>query len=288
MGTFFGIRYRVGHRRTQRLEPLRPYRGETDLLTDACPTSEAIAADIARDGVASYSNALDADVCRSIRAFWLDYFEDPKPDCEFVRGNLVLGEPNFLSYSDNATGKLYRYFDFLWNDPIHAPTRELAIDIHRLRNRAQGFSVDEGLGYDPSCYGIYVSVSYYVPKGGWFHTHSDGHQDTPILHHMVPLTFSGRDFESGGLFAIDRAGNRVDLESSAGEGTLLFFDGRQEHGVDPIESSADRSLGRLAIFAIPTFFDKDGTNAVKRRNRKNRKRVVRERLRGFGRSASSR
>ena len=254
------------------------------MLTDDCPTPDQIAKDIERDGIANYPNALDPAACQSVREYWLDFFRAPESECEFVRGSLVLGEPNFLSYTETETGKLYRYFDFLWNEPVHAPTRELAIAIHRHRNLAQGFPPEKGLEFDPSCYGIYISVSYYVPNGGWFHTHSDGHQDTAILHHMVPLTFAGEDYDAGGLFAMDKAGNRIDLERGTRSGTLQFFDGRQEHGVAPIESSAAHPLGRLALFAIPTFFEKDATRAVQKRNRKNQSRARSSRIKNLFRA----
>ena len=248
------------------------------MLTNKFPMPDQISRDIERDGLDSYPHAIDPAVIGSIRDFWLDYFTSARAECEFVRGSLVLGEKNFLSYSETPSWKLYRYSDFIWNEPIHEPTRGLALKVHRRRNIAQGFDPEKGLSYDPSCYGMYVSISYYVPEGGWFETHIDGHQDTPILHHKIPITFAGQNYESGGLFALDRAGAKIDLEKDSAPGSLLFFDGRQRHGVDPIETSTARPNGRLALFAIPTFFENDAQNSVDNRNRKIRYRALASRI----------
>ena len=127
--------------------------------------------------------------------------------------------------------------------------------IHKKRNLAQGESEGYGLNYNPQCYGIYISTSYYIPETGFCKVHADAHsKDIPLLHFMLPITFKGIDYKSGGLFCYDKDGKKIDVDEEMKPGSIVFYDGRQEHGVDTIIPYPEKNLGRLAIFAIPTLF----------------------------------
>ena len=228
------------------------------LLTGSFPDPEVIEADIARDGFKVYPGAVRLEPLREMHAFWTAYFREARPNRSTVRSNLRLGEENFNSYSDTSQWCLFRDFDFLWNTPTHALTRQLGVEVHRLRNRAQRFADDRGLGYAADCYGIYISTSCYRPGTGHLRSHSDGHEGAPILQYMVPITHKGIDYETGGLFVKGgKDGAKIDVDAQMKPGDIVFFDGRVEHGVDTI-GGGEASPGRLASFAIPTFFKTRG------------------------------
>jgi hypothetical protein len=225
----------------------------TRLLAPGFPSAETIEADIARDGFKVYPGVVRLEPLQEMKEFWKDYFGASRPGRRAVRANLRLGEENFNSYSDTAQWCLFRDFDFLWNPPTHALTRDLGLEVHRVRNRAQRFEEDRGLTYAEDCYGIYISTSCYPPRTGRLRGHSDGHQGAPILQYMVPFTHKGIDYETGGLFVNDPKGTKVDVDAMMKPGDIVFFDGRMVHGVDAIGASGP-TPGRIASFAIPTFF----------------------------------
>jgi hypothetical protein len=228
-------------------------RSEALLTTPAFPSPETIRADVARDGFAIYPGAVNIEALRQMREFWVDHFRTQHPRRRAVRSNLRLGEENFNSYSDDALWCLFRDFDFLWNQPTHPMTRDLALAVHRMRNKAQGFDAERGLTYSSDRYGMYVSTSFYPVDSGRLRGHEDGHQGTPILQYMVPFTHKGVDYDDGGLFVHDSAGTKVDVDARMKPGDIVFFDGRVKHGVDTIRSRAGRA-GRIASFAITTYF----------------------------------
>jgi hypothetical protein len=256
----------------------------SSLLSAAFPKAETIEAEIARDGFKIYPGAVKVEPLSEMREFWANYFRGTRPKVRAVRSNLRLGEENFNSYTDSAQWCLFRDFDFLWNAPSHALTRQLAIEIHRIRNRAQRFDEERGLRYSEDCYGIYVSTSCYPAGAGHLRAHSDGHDGAPILQYMVPFTHKGIDYESGGLFVHDGSGAKVDVDSAMKPGDIVFFDGRLTHGVDTIGARAQGSPGRLASFAIPTFFKTRGAVPQLFRHIENAYFDVRERFASGGRS----
>jgi hypothetical protein len=230
------------------------------IFTKNCPTPERIALDIKSQGYFIYKNVIQREVIEDLRNFWLLYFGKISNN-KVVRGNLILGEKNFNSYVDSSEWCLYRDFDFLWNKPTHKTTRRLNLEIHQLRNLAQGLPSDFGLTYSEDNYGFYGSTSNYPPCNGFLKNHSDGHnkEDIPILQFMVPITYKGYDYKGGGLVIINKEGEKVDVDVQMTVGSLVFFDGRLQHGVEKIIPSEGKEIGRIATFAVPTFFltDKD-------------------------------
>jgi hypothetical protein len=221
-------------------------------FTSECPSPERIRNDIVRDGFAIYPNMIHPEFMFEMRRVWEKHFDGVKAQTRAVRGNLRLGEKNFDSFTRDSEWCLYRSFEFLWNPPVDRLTREVCVDIHRLRNLAQDFGEEVGLNFNEQGYGVYISTSLYPMGSGFLRAHTDGHQDIPILQYMVPLTFKGKDYRGGGLYIIDKNGAKIDVDSIMTSGSVVFFDGRMKHGVDTIVG--ENGLGRIATFAIPTFF----------------------------------
>ena len=68
---------------------------------------------------------------------------------------------------------------------------------------------------------------------------------------MVNLTYKNIDYKEGGLHIVINK-NKIDVDKYMKPGSVLFYDGGYEHGVEPVKS--DTSLGRIAFFSIPASF----------------------------------
>jgi hypothetical protein len=222
-------------------------------LTSLFPQPEVVRQDVQRDGFKVYPGAISSTQLKMLREFWLPHFANPKTTRKVVRGDLTFGEVNFNSYSQTSFWNLYRDFDFLWNPSTHGLTREISIQIHEQRNRIEQNAPYTGLHLNPERYGIYISTSCYPTGKGFLQAHSDGHKNTPILHYMLAITHRDVDYESGGFFILDKNDKKIDVEAQVTPGSIIFFDGRIRHGVDLIQGGPG-SPGRIATFAIPTFF----------------------------------
>ena len=232
-----------------------------EFFTDKFPSPEQIKTDIQNSAFKVYHNAIKTDVYDEVRSFWLDYFSKDQPQREVARGNLLLGEENFNSYTDTDFWLLYRHFDFLWNKPTHQLTTDIAIELHKIRNVALNLPIEYGLNYNPECYGFYVSTSYYPPNGGMMTVHADGYPEGMkkfmLLHFMLPITFKGQDYEGGGMVVYDKNDQKVDVDKILKPGSIIFYDGAAKHGCERIIPYEDKKIGRLAMFAVPDYFLKE-------------------------------
>jgi len=227
-------------------------------LSDAIDVA-AVRNEIERIGYMIAPNAVDTTALSAMRDFWLAEFSKPCPRAPMVWGP-YLGEPNGVLYDDGPTLSLYRSFDYLWNAPFHPLTRSLALALNRVRNELIGEENHYGELLDAERYGIYVTTSLYPCGSGWMHMHPDTALDRRHWHFILPLTFRGKDYTSGGLILIDRNGDRVDMDGLAEPGCVIFYDGTLEHGVEKIVGVESTQTGRLQMFAIPTYFDLPAAN----------------------------
>ena len=221
------------------------------------PSATHVMEQVELNGFTVIHNVVGLDFIEKQRNRWLPVFKKNNVTKKFVRGNLILGEPNFLSYSNIPDWCMYRNFEFLWNESKDQEALQLHIDLHRFRNTMQQFDASYGLSYNSKNYGFYISTSYYPIDQGRLRAHTDGHGDVPILHYMLPLTFKGKDYVDGGLWCADKQGKNHNVDDLVQPGSIIFFDGRQKHWVDNIIGNEKMGIGRLAVFAIPTFFIKD-------------------------------
>jgi hypothetical protein len=164
-----------------------------------------------------------------------------------------IGERNKICFTDDHFQNLYRTYDFLWNPPFHEPTRKLCMDIHNIRNEILQKDDKFGTSYSEKNYGIYVTSSYYPPGTGWMGEHSDKNEGFPLLHYIVPITHKKLDYEEGGLYVKDEKGQITDIDGQMNPGDVFIYDGIFRHGVAKVKSS--KGIGRLQVFAIPTFFE---------------------------------
>ena len=150
------------------------------------------------------------------------------------------GSPNFHRVNDwddrSYVGGCFHQFSFFpWNqDPLRLFS--LLTDVYALKNRLHGLEAGSFLGRRPEegCVAR-LSVQCYPRGGGALNQHSD-----PIGYHQttVPsilLSRPGRDYRTGGLYVVDRAGDRIDVDGLTEVGSALFFNARTPHGVAPID-----------------------------------------------------
>jgi hypothetical protein len=190
----------------------------------------------------------------AMRNFWLAEFARSHRPAPIVWGP-YLGEPNNVLYDETPTLSLYRSFDYLWNSPFDALTRRVALDLNRARNRIVEQDDRCGELMTEDRYGIYVTTSLYPCGRGWMQLHPDTARDRRHWHFILPLTFRGEHFTEGGLMLRDRGGKTVDIDALVTPGSVVFYDGTLEHGVDRIGGAPGKDSGRLQMFAIPTFFE---------------------------------
>ena len=213
---------------------------------------------ISSDGYFILHNLIPEKTINILKTYWTKEFQKQikyKPTTNSVRGNLHLGESDFDSYSDNKEWNIYRSFSFFWNksnSKEHKITKEISLEINYIRNLIEEKDNLRGITYDETGYGIYLSVSHYPPVNGFLKSHSDGHPVKDfLLQYMVNINHKNIDYSEGGLYII-KDGKFIDIDSMLKPGSVLFFDGSIEHGVKPVKS--DNEVGRMAFFAIPTYF----------------------------------
>ncbi len=209
--------------------------------------------EIRTTGYVVVDGLVDEDDVHSMREFWLDEFSRPVDRAPLIWGP-YLGEPNRKIFDTRETHNLYRAFDFLWNEPYHPLTRRLALDLSRKRNQIIGCDERDGEFFEPGRYGIYVTTSFYPCGTGWLEQHQDEMDGRDHWHFILPLTFRGADYATGGLRLLDRGGDVVDVEDMLKPGSVVFYDGILPHWVDLIEGGPERGCGRLQMFAIPVRF----------------------------------
>lgn len=241
-----------------------PFMNENMLKANPSEVMEQIN----QNGFAIISGAIPIEFIERQRKRWIGKFNKRNIQKKFVRGSLILGENNFLSYSDIPGWCMYRHFEFLWNEAEDPEALLIHCQLHKYRNVMQGFPENYGLEYNDKKYGIYLSTSHYEPEKGHLSLHSDGHEDIPIIHYMLPLTFKGVDYDDGGLFCRNKGGILEDIDALVNPGDLIFFDGRIEHGVKKIGKSKNVGVGRIAVFAVPTLFQGSGKYEVTKRSLK--------------------
>ena len=217
---------------------------------------------IHQEGYCVVSNVIDKQNVFEMKDFWISFLKKKNVTRRYVRGELFLGEDNFLAYSKTKSDCLFRNFDFYWNKPTNENTSAICLELHRFRNFLMHKDENDGLQINRENFGIYASTSLYVSGEGHLEKHNDGHS---VIQFMLPLSFKGTDFYKGGLFVINKKGKKIMVDDFCEEGSLIFFHPLCTHGVEKIEGGG---FGRLSVFAIPIHFKKDASLGVFQRSAK--------------------
>ena len=207
------------------------------------------------EGFTICRGVVSADQIEQLRAFWLQRYASQLAPSPIIWGP-HLGEENRVLFHQSSDCCMFRSYDFLWNTPIDALTREVGMNLSRLRNDIAGVDRHAGEFMEADRYGVYITTSYYPPGVGWLKAHEDKADERRHWHFMLLLTFKGQDYATGGLHVRNRAGDRIDVDAMVEPGDVVFFDGSLTHDVETIEPIDEGGLGRLQLFSIPTFMER--------------------------------
>lgn len=216
---------------------------------------ERIRDEVLSRGYTIVDDAVDKSAIDEMRTYWIDRFNSSSSPQPVIWGPYY-GEENRIIWDHSPTHAMHRSYDFLWNAPMHTVTREIGLSLSRMRNRIAEHDERAGELFQTDRYGIYITTSYYPAGSGWLEQHQD--EAAPGKRHwhfILPMTFRGTDYADGGLFLIDRNGDKVDVDLNMRPGSVIFFDGTCPHGVDRIQPLPGSTVGRLQMFAIPAYFE---------------------------------
>lgn len=223
------------------------------------PDYSEIVKSIEKNGFVFYENILKENDFQNLRIFWIRYFRNiikNTPSSKNVFGAAQrLGDKSFSSFQNNNKTYMYRFKNYMWDDPVHELTVEITKKLHEVRNFAMGLPNDHGFNYNSKREAFFTQINLYPKDGGFLLPHTDGRSKNVMLNCMFSLTFKNQDFNKGGLYVILN-NKKIDLDSLAKPNSVLFFDGNLTHGVDPVFSDYDdnESLGRLAVFPMIQYF----------------------------------
>ena len=165
--------------------------------------------------------------------------------------------------SSNSVGEPYAQFlqtTYFGPSDARTPSLNRLFDrmIH-IRNSALGVPIDFGEVPERDGFWNARRIHHYPSGGGYMMRHRDTHFPSalqgsaqPFLQMMVLLSEKGRDFDSGGGFVEDLAGNVVFPEDSHGVGSVIFFQEKTYHGVSDVDPEVvvdfESRRGRIAAF----------------------------------------
>ena len=207
---------------------------------------------VENNGFAVAKNIISCDIIKRMREWWLGIYNGKILHAPVIWGP-YFGEPNQVLFHSSNTCLMYRAYDFLWNSPIDPLTREIGLELSRIRNVIAGTNRMNGEILSADRYGIYLTTSYYPPGQGWLAKHQDHSDGRNHWHYMLQLTHKGISYTEGGLYIFSRSGEKIDIDAMVNPGDIVFFDGTCSHGVDIV--SGGTGVGRLQMFSIPTFLE---------------------------------
>lgn len=177
-----------------------------------------------------------------------------------LRGYVSAGMRDVSGLSNNEAWYLFRSCFFPWNRPNYNLRGLINIsrEISSIRNAIKGIPDDYGRYVEDDNFTAYTSLSNYPKDGGFLRKHKDG-KESNILHFKVELTHKGEDYKKGGFYVYDKVENsKIDISSVVKPCDVVFFDGSQSHGIDPIYGDK----GRVAFFEIPTYVNHSSRYAI--------------------------
>jgi hypothetical protein len=114
--------------------------------------------------------------------------------------------------------------------------------------------VDANFGKDPTRDGFWNAcrVHHYPRGGGFMSVHRDEYfpskladKDKPFYQMLVLLSRKDIDFFTGGGVLVSFKDKKIDIETEAGFGSMILYDGRTQHGVEDVD------LDKIIDFSRP-------------------------------------
>jgi hypothetical protein len=141
---------------------------------------------------------------------------------------------------------------FYENDMNYPAMNSLFGEMIKVRNKLM--RVSEDFGNVPERDGFWNACRiHHYPRGGGFMTlHRDTYfpdkleeKGKPFYQMLVLLSRKGVDFVNGGGVLISHQGNKVDIETEAGFGSMVLYDGRTPHGVEDVDPDQVIDFSRI-------------------------------------------
>lgn len=129
-------------------------------------------------------------------------------------------------------------------------------EMLKVRNTLMGVEMDFGSVPERDKFWNACRVHHYPRGGGFMTIHRDEYfpnkleeQDKPFYQMLVLLSRKNVDFFTGGGVVFNRQGQKIDVETEAGFGTMVLYDGKTPHGVEDVDLDQvidfSRTDGRL-------------------------------------------
>lgn len=137
----------------------------------------------------------------------------------------------------NVKSILHAYTYFPWNDE----SDEVSPYFHRLirlRNGLTGLPDDYALKDEVDGRVSVPTVQQYPRGGGYMQEHQDPDVGQKVIVNTTLSKFS-EDFQDGGVFFRNNEGEKIFVDPMVNPGDALVFPPRIEHGVEPIDPSAE-------------------------------------------------
>jgi hypothetical protein len=233
-------------------------------MTNAIKAVDDIIQSLDENGFFILKKFINPDELEEIRSFWVKFYRELVSAENKLLWDPYLGHPNLIAHTSNYFNNVFRTYDFKWNAPIHAQTRRLLDSLEPLRRdiiqKTQKVTISDS--------SYYYSSSHYPPSGeGFMAKHNDGiGSGGKLIHILVPLTFYGIDYTTGGQYVINRIGEKINTDMLLSPCDVIIYDGCVFHGVDNVSGSKDKSIGRIQIFSIPNEFTAPDKNQEFLRN----------------------
>lgn len=157
------------------------------------------------------------------------------------------------------------YAQFLTTTYFHQEDNDFA-DLSELfnlmiysRNSLTDLPIDFGRNAEANGYWNACRIHHYPKGGGFMSRHRDTHFPAalkgvglPFLQVMACMSKPGEHFATGGSFLHDKSGEKILIDNPSSYGSLVFFDGSIEHGVDTVDVDVIPDFtspqGRVAAF----------------------------------------
>ncbi len=209
---------------------------------------------VKKNGFLICNNVIEYETTRELEKYWIDQFINIRKEeaLKYYRSLLLrLGEENFFASSTKKSDYRLKRQEFLWNE-MHETTRSIVIEMHKYQNLCLDRDENEGLLYSQKKSALTLSVNYYPPTNGILSEHKDVFDSDLMLWMIFNLTYKGEHYDEGGTYIIDNEGKKINLDDLSGRGSIIFFNGALNHGVDRIISN--KNIGKISFFPFNVFF----------------------------------
>jgi len=157
----------------------------------------------------------------------------------------IEGTPNFNRRIDeslrgqyNSKSIWHQHLFYRWNGDVFG-LFEPIYDKWKIMKQFWGLEPEEYVNNTPKD-GIVdrIHIYRYPHGGGYLDTHSDPYKFQKTIM-VVKMSEKGKEYETGGLYFIDKNNDKVSLEDSIDVGDMYFTFPTVLHGVDAIDPNKD-------------------------------------------------